>query len=131
MVKAPRGFVVKLEKGSLPPPPGADDGARDAQPTAQHLYVANLPGVKLRLGRLVRGASSASTTWRSCPPNSFRSCVEIDRGSPRSSIARFLSQPARSDIAILKTRNAQRFDAGSGRRVERRWIRFWMTEASA
>lgn len=31
------------------------DGARDAQPTAQHLDVANLPGVKLRLGRLVRG----------------------------------------------------------------------------
>ena len=28
------------------------DGARDAQPTAQHLVVANLPGVKLRLGRL-------------------------------------------------------------------------------
>lgn len=30
------------------------DGARDARPTAQHLDVANLPGVKLRLGRLVR-----------------------------------------------------------------------------
>ena len=28
------------------------DGARDAVPTAQHLVVANLPGVKLRLGRL-------------------------------------------------------------------------------
>ena len=28
------------------------DGARDAIPTAQHLVVANLPGVKLRLGRL-------------------------------------------------------------------------------
>ncbi len=31
------------------------DGARDAQPTAQHLDVAQMPGVKLRLGRLVRG----------------------------------------------------------------------------
>lgn len=28
------------------------DGARDAMPTAQHLIVANLSGVKLRLGRL-------------------------------------------------------------------------------
>lgn len=28
------------------------DGARDAIPTAQHLVVANLPGIKLRLGRL-------------------------------------------------------------------------------
>jgi uncharacterized LabA/DUF88 family protein len=28
------------------------DGARDAIPSAQHLVVANLPGVKLRLGRL-------------------------------------------------------------------------------
>ncbi|MGH2733150.1 MAG: NYN domain-containing protein [Actinomycetota bacterium] len=31
------------------------DGARDAQPTAQQLDVAHLPGVKLRLGRLVKG----------------------------------------------------------------------------
>lgn len=31
------------------------DGAKDAQPTAQHLDVAYLPGVKLRLGRLVKG----------------------------------------------------------------------------
>jgi uncharacterized LabA/DUF88 family protein len=30
------------------------DGARDAVPTAQHLVVANLRGVKLRLGRLTR-----------------------------------------------------------------------------
>jgi uncharacterized LabA/DUF88 family protein len=30
------------------------DGARDARPTPQHVDVANLPGVKVRLGRLVR-----------------------------------------------------------------------------
>jgi uncharacterized LabA/DUF88 family protein len=30
------------------------DGARDAVPTAQHLVVANLPGIKLRLGRLTQ-----------------------------------------------------------------------------
>jgi len=31
------------------------DGARDAVPTPQHVEVANLPGVKLRLGRLTAG----------------------------------------------------------------------------
>jgi hypothetical protein len=31
------------------------DGAKDAQPTAQHLDIAYLPGVKLRLGRLTKG----------------------------------------------------------------------------
>lgn len=31
------------------------DGARDANPTPQHVEVANLPGVKLRLGRLTGG----------------------------------------------------------------------------
>lgn len=31
------------------------DGARDLRPTAQHVEIANLPGVKLRLGRIVRG----------------------------------------------------------------------------
>jgi len=31
------------------------DGARDARPTPDHLEIAHLPGVKLRLGRLVRG----------------------------------------------------------------------------
>lgn len=31
------------------------DGAPDARPTAEHLDIAHLPGVKLRLGRLVRG----------------------------------------------------------------------------
>ena len=31
------------------------DGARDAVPTPQHIEVANLPGVKLRLGRLTAG----------------------------------------------------------------------------
>lgn len=31
------------------------DGAPDARPTAQHHDIAHLPGVKLRLGRLVRG----------------------------------------------------------------------------
>jgi hypothetical protein len=31
------------------------DGARDAVPTPQHVEVANLPGVKLRLGRLTGG----------------------------------------------------------------------------
>jgi uncharacterized LabA/DUF88 family protein len=31
------------------------DGARDAQPTPQHLEIAHLPGVKLRLGRLTEG----------------------------------------------------------------------------
>lgn len=30
------------------------DGARDARPTAQHIAIAQLPGVKLRLGRLTR-----------------------------------------------------------------------------
>ncbi len=30
------------------------DGARDAIPSAQHLVVANLPGIKLRLGRLTQ-----------------------------------------------------------------------------
>lgn len=28
------------------------DGARDARPTAEHIEIANLPGIKLRLGRL-------------------------------------------------------------------------------
>lgn len=31
------------------------DGARDASPTAQHLAIAQLPGVKIRLGRLTTG----------------------------------------------------------------------------
>lgn len=31
------------------------DGARDAVPTPQHVEIANLPGVKLRLGRLTGG----------------------------------------------------------------------------
>ncbi len=30
------------------------DGARGAQPTAEHIQIANLPGVKLRLGRLTQ-----------------------------------------------------------------------------